>query len=152
MHPIDLTIILAFLFCTYVAYRLKELLFLSMACIFAFLFENLHVYLFAGKEGGYYYATQTLMILQTPLYVILSWGLLLFTSWMLVSMFTNKKVHHIFLVPLITLLIDLALDPFAIRAGLWTWIGYLPHEGYFGVPAGNFLAWLIIAWSFMFCF
>ncbi len=47
------------------------------------------------------------------------------------------------------ILLDLALDAVAIRLGMWTWT--IPLDaGWFGVPYGNFYAWLFVATSFSF--
>lgn len=45
------------------------------------------------------------------------------------------------------ILLDLALDAVAIRLGLWTWT-IRADEGWFGVPWGNFFAWLLVAFWF----
>jgi hypothetical protein len=44
--------------------------------------------------------------------------------------------------------LDLAFDAIAIRMGLWTWRGIGPDQGWFGVPAGNFYAWLFVTLAF----
>ncbi len=47
------------------------------------------------------------------------------------------------------ILLDLALDAVAIRLGLWRWT--IPMDmDWFGVPYGNFFAWLWVATSFSF--
>ncbi len=47
------------------------------------------------------------------------------------------------------ILLDLAIDAVAIRLGLWTWT-IRNDEGWFGVPWGNFFAWLFVAFWFSF--
>lgn len=47
------------------------------------------------------------------------------------------------------IVLDLALDAVAIRLGLWTWT-IRADEGWFGVPWGNFFAWLFVAFWFSF--
>lgn len=47
------------------------------------------------------------------------------------------------------ILLDLAIDAVAIRLGLWTWT-IRADEGWFGVPWGNFFAWLMVAFWFSF--
>jgi hypothetical protein len=44
--------------------------------------------------------------------------------------------------------LDLAFDAIAIRMGLWTWRDIGPADGWFGVPAGNFYAWLFVTMGF----
>lgn len=47
------------------------------------------------------------------------------------------------------ILLDLSLDAVAIRIGLWSWTIRL-DQGWFGVPWGNFFAWLFVAFWFSF--
>lgn len=47
------------------------------------------------------------------------------------------------------ILLDLSLDAVAIRMGLWSWTIRL-DQGWFGVPWGNFFAWLFVAFWFSF--
>jgi hypothetical protein len=48
----------------------------------------------------------------------------------------------------LAIMLDLAFDAVAIRMGLWTWRGIGPDQGWFGVPAGNFYAWLFVTFAF----
>lgn len=48
------------------------------------------------------------------------------------------------------ILLDLSFDAIAIRLGMWRWNIQL-NQGWFGVPAGNFYAWLFVAWGFSWC-
>jgi hypothetical protein len=44
--------------------------------------------------------------------------------------------------------LDLGFDAIAIRMGLWTWVDVGPTDGWFGVPWGNFYAWLFVTVGF----
>ena len=48
---------------------------------------------------------------------------------------------------LLAILLDLSFDTIAIRQGLWHWQIRL-DQGFFGVPAGNYYAWLFVALGF----
>jgi hypothetical protein len=48
----------------------------------------------------------------------------------------------------LAILLDLSFDAIAIRMGLWTWRGIAPTDGWFGVPWGNFYAWLFVTVGF----
>jgi len=48
----------------------------------------------------------------------------------------------------LVIMLDLAFDAVAIRMGMWTWVGVAPDQGWFGVPAGNFYAWLFVTLGF----
>jgi hypothetical protein len=46
---------------------------------------------------------------------------------------------------LIALVVDLAMEPVAVRAGLWRWT---PPGSWLGVPLGNFVGWAVIVGSY----
>jgi uncharacterized membrane protein len=45
----------------------------------------------------------------------------------------------------IALVVDLAMEPVAVRAGLWRWT---PSGAWLGVPLGNFVGWAVIVGSY----
>jgi hypothetical protein len=46
---------------------------------------------------------------------------------------------------LLALVVDLAMEPVAVRAGLWRWT---PPGAWLGVPLGNFVGWAVIVGSY----
>jgi len=46
---------------------------------------------------------------------------------------------------LLALAVDLAMEPVAVRAGLWRWT---PPGAWLGVPLGNFVGWAVIVGSY----
>jgi uncharacterized membrane protein len=46
---------------------------------------------------------------------------------------------------LLALAVDLAMEPVAVRAGLWRWT---PPGAWLGVPVGNFVGWAVIVGSY----
>ncbi|MFH1332318.1 MAG: carotenoid biosynthesis protein [archaeon] len=149
---VELGIILLFIFNIYIAKKTKKLDLLIIATVFAALFENLHVILFQNQVGGYYYSEQFLLfIYKTPLFVILSWGIIILNAYLIATKLTNK-VGRIFLTPILVLLVDFALEFFAVKQGYWTWIGYDATQGLFGVPASNFISWMLITLALVFCY
>lgn len=46
---------------------------------------------------------------------------------------------------LVALVVDLAMEPVAVRAGLWRWT---PPGAWLGVPLGNFVGWAVIVGSY----
>jgi hypothetical protein len=46
---------------------------------------------------------------------------------------------------LLALVVDLAMEPVAVRAGLWRWT---PPGSWLGVPVGNFVGWAVIVASY----
>jgi len=46
---------------------------------------------------------------------------------------------------LLALVVDVAMEPVAVRAGLWRWT---PPGAWLGVPVGNFVGWAVIVGSY----
>ncbi len=118
--------------------------------LFAIIFEHLNVVRFAHVRGGYSYhpASWFQIAGDTPLYVPLAWGYILATSRTLTDRLRLKFWARPFCDALLTLLIDTSLDVVAIRLHFWSWRGIGRREGFFGVPADNFLGWLLVSLSF----
>jgi hypothetical protein len=120
------------------------------AAIYAVLFEYGNMWRYANTPGGYHYHPHSwfLILGEVPLYIPLAWGFILATS--------RRLTDHLPLRPwarpcsdaLLALLIDLSLDAVAIRHEFWYWHGVSLTEGFFGVPADNFLGWLLVSYTF----
>lgn len=149
---IEIGIIALFILNIYLAKKTKKLDLLVISTIFAALFENLHVILFQDYTGGYYYSNQFLfLIYKVPLFIILSWGIIILNAYLVATKLTNK-VARIFLTPVLVIMIDFALEFFAARQGYWVWVGYNETQGLFGVPASNFLGWILITLTLILCY
>ncbi|MFH0818610.1 MAG: carotenoid biosynthesis protein [Patescibacteria group bacterium] len=124
---------------------------LLLAALYAIIFENFNMYLSRGLEAGYYYDTNfKLFVFDTPLFVILSWALLITSSYYFwQSNFKISAWKNIFLSTLSVVLVDLSIDIFAIRLNFWHWIGYSLNDGFFGVPAVNYLGWFVVTIIFL---
>lgn len=118
--------------------------------LFAVIFEHLNVVRFANVRGGYSYhpASWFQIAGDTPLYVPLAWGYILATSRTLTDRLRLKFWARPFCDALLTLVIDASLDVVAIRLHFWSWRGIGRREGFFGVPADNFLGWLLVSLSY----
>lgn len=102
--------------------------------------------------GGYYYSSQFIFdIYKVPLFIILSWGIIILNAYLIATRLTNK-VAKLFLIPILVLMVDLALEFFAVKNGYWTWIGYETTQGLFGVPTSNFISWMLITIFLVFCY
>ena len=112
-----------------------------VAVLYGWLLETLDLWIF----GTYHYEPVTWWWLgQVPLYIPLLWAVILHSSMALSDRAALPEWARPFLDGLLAVLIDLAVDAIAIRAGLWRW-GILLNEGWFGVPAGNLCAWMWVA-------
>lgn len=96
---------------------------------------------------AYSYGQFTLMVLDVPLAIGISWGNLIYSA----KTFTNATNLPNWAKPildaLLVLNIDLAIDAIAIRLGMWDW-GQGLQAQYFGVPYANFWAWFWVVFSF----
>lgn len=114
---------------------------------------------YAMVFGGHYFYDTAIQprILDVPLLIPLIWAGFIYAGYSIVSSFfvwLNRggpcairhriifKVSFAALSALVVLAIDLVMEPLQVAAGNWRWL-----EGgrYFGIPAGNFLGWFLVA-------
>jgi len=131
----------------------KKLLLLGLAFVYALIFENFNMLLSKGQAASYYYnPTFSLYIWQTPLFIALAWAALIYTAMHISDMLKLKTISKSFMDALLVIMIDLTLDIVAVRQNLWTWVGYSENMAWFGVPADNFIGWLLVTFMFSFLF
>lgn len=160
MILIGIEIAMLVLFCLVLAdaarsydYNRKKLLLLVLAFIYAIIFENFNMYLTQGHAGSYFYNEGFLLwIWHTPLFIALAWACLIYTAVHITDMLRLKLLTRPFMDALLVLMIDLSLDVVAVRQGLWTWVGHSLTQGWFGVPANNFIGWMFVTFMFSFLF
>jgi len=78
----------------------------------------------------------------------LSWALIIAGAMRITDGLGVRRRYAPFVDAVLAISLDLAFDAIAIRMGLWTWRGIGPSQGWFGVPAGNFYAWLFVTLGF----
>lgn len=128
----------------------QKLDFMFLVFLFAVLVENLSIVIFAGREGGYVYNTNfNLFTFETPLFVILFWVSIIYSAYLLVDRIAGSERQFLFLTPVYVMIMDIVMDVVATSMGLWTWIGFESGDGFYGVPASNYLGWLLISFSFI---
>jgi uncharacterized membrane protein len=131
----------------------KKLLLLVLALIYSLIFENFNMFLSKGQISTYFYNTGfTFYVWNTPLFIALAWAVLIYTAMHISDMLRLKTLAKPFLDALIVVMIDLTLDIVAIRQNIWTWVGQSQTQGWFGVPANNFIGWLFAVFLFSFLF
>lgn len=153
MLVIEWFIILLYIVTFICARKVSLSRFVIYATLFACFFENLNVKLFKDVEGGYSYSSDfTLFIFQTPLFVILSWGIILVGSYALAKGIGLGRAQRIFFVPLSALVIDFVLEGMSVMQSYWTWHGFT-YGGLLGsIAPGNFVGWLGVAFGFIFVY
>jgi hypothetical protein len=91
-----------------------------------------------------------LSIDRAPLVIGLTWALIIAGAMRITDALGVRRRWAPFVDSVLAIMLDLAFDAIAIRMGLWTWRGIPASDGWFGVPAGNFYAWLFVTWAFSF--
>lgn len=123
--------------------RLIELL---SAFLFGLLLEQGDIFLF----GTYRYNTHWLLLGDVPVAIAMTWAMIIAGAMNITdALGIREDIRAPMADAVWAILLDLALDAVAIRLGLWTWT-IRADEGWFGVPWGNFFAWLFVAFWFSF--
>jgi hypothetical protein len=151
MNPVYLFIevaaLLFFVGAALAASRRGRLPFLELvsAAIFGILLEEGDQLLY----GTYHYADEWVLVIdRAPVVIGLSWAVIIAGAMRITDALGVRRRSAPFVDALLALSLDLAFDAIAIRMGLWTWIGVDASMGWFGVPWGNFYAWLFVTLGF----
>lgn len=99
-------------------------------------------------ETYHYSVDWILTIDRAPVVIGLTWALIIAGAMRLTDALGVRRRYAPFVDAVLAISLDLAFDAIAIRMGLWTWRGIGLTEGWFGVPAGNFYAWLFVTLAF----
>lgn len=129
------------------ALRRGRLPFLELvsAATFGILLEEGDQLLF---ETYHYSPDWVLVIDRAPVVIGLTWALIIAGAMRLTDALGVRRRYAPFVDAVLAISLDLAFDAIAIRMGLWTWRDIGPADGWFGVPAGNFYAWLFVTLGF----
>lgn len=118
---------------------------LASAAIFGILLEEGDQLVF---ETYHYSSDWILTMDRAPIVIGLTWALIIAGAMRLTDALGVRRRYAPFVDAVLAISLDLAFDAIAIRMGLWTWRGIGPDQGWFGVPAGNFYAWLFVTLAF----
>jgi hypothetical protein len=138
-----------FVVAAWLALRRGRLPFLELvsAAIFGLLLEQGNQIIFETYE---YSPDFGLAIDRAPIVIGLTWALIIAGAMRITDALGVRRRYAPIVDSVLAIMLDLAFDAVAIRMGLWTWRDIGPEQGWFGVPAGNFYAWLFVTWSFSF--
>lgn len=138
---------LFFIGAAWAALRRGRLPFLELisAAAFGILLEEGDQLIF---ETYHYSPDWVLMIDRAPVVIGLTWALIIAGAMRLTDALGVRRRYAPFVDAVLAISLDLAFDAVAIRMGLWTWVNIGPTDGWFGVPAGNFYAWLFVTMGF----
>lgn len=120
------------------------LLELLTAAVYGLLLEWCDIVIY----GTYSYSTGFFFrVGPVPVTIGLCWALLIYGAMLYSDQLGLPAWAAPFADALWAIVLDLAFDAIAIRLGFWHW--HIPlTDGYLGVPAGNFNAWLYVAFGF----
>ncbi len=151
MNPLylllEFAVAISFVLAAMAALRRGRLPFYELisAAIFGLLLEEGDQLMF----GTYHYSTEWLVSIdRAPVAIGLTWALILAGAMRITDALGVRRRYAPFVDAVLAISLDLAFDAIAIRMGLWTWRGIGPEQAWFGVPAGNFYAWLFVALGF----
>ena len=136
-----------FVLAAWLALRRGRLPFLELvsAAMFGLLLEEGDQLIF---ETYHYADAWILQLDRAPLVIGLTWALIIAGAMRITDALGVRRRWAPFVDSVLAITLDLAFDAIAIRMGLWTWRGVGSTDGWFGVPAGNFYAWLFVTWAF----
>ena len=122
------------------------LLELATAALYGLMLEQGDILLF----GTYAYSSGfAIDFFDVPIAIGLCWAVIIYGCMRISDGFGLPPAVAPAADALLALGLDFAFDAVAIRQGLWRWDIDL-GQAYFGVPAGNFYAWLFVAYGFSF--
>ena len=138
-----------FVVAAWLALKRGRLPFLELvsAATFGLLLEQGNQLIFETYE---YSPEFVLAIDRAPVVIGLTWALIIAGAMRITDALGVRRRYAPVVDSVLAISLDLAFDAVAIRMGLWTWRDIGPEQGWFGVPAGNFWAWLFVTWSFSF--
>lgn len=151
MNPLYLALELGaatfFVIAGWLAFRRGRLPFLELvsAATFGLLLEEGDQLIF---ETYHYSSDFILSIDRAPVVIGLTWAVIIAGAMRITDALGVRRRYAPVVDSVLAIMLDLAFDAVAIRMGLWTWDGIGPEQGWFGVPAGNFYAWLFVTFGF----
>ena len=111
---------------------------ISVLFLIGFFVEVLGVY--SGLLFGEYHYGKTLgfQLLGVPLIIGVNWVLLVVSSFAVSSYFVSNSILTVLLSSVIMVLLDLMIEPVAIRLDFWHWQAEV-------IPLQNYLMWFLVA-------
>ena len=111
---------------------------ISILFLIGFFVEVIGVY--SGLLFGEYHYGKTLgfQFLSVPLIIGVNWVLLVISSFAVSSYFVSNSIFKVVLSSIIMVLLDLMIEPVAIRLDFWHWQAEV-------IPLQNYLMWFLVA-------
>lgn len=151
---VEISVLLLYFLAIYFAYRIGKLDFLIYGTVFSAVFENLNVLFFSNSIAGYYYSKDFLIyIFHVPLFIILSWGILLLGAHLVSLKLRMSKISRVFFLAFFVALIDFVIEGVSVNMGYWVWTGVGGGGNIFSnIAPANFVGWLGVSFGFILCY
>lgn len=89
--------------------------------------------------GSYYYGNVLgFKVFGVPLIIGFNWLLIILSSYAIASSISGNKIFLLLLTPAFAVIMDLLMEPVAVKLGFWIWENNI-------IPFQNFAAWFIIS-------
>lgn len=141
LTPLNLLLTMGVLFCFHRDWNKAFFVFAGVVLLSSFLAEVLGVH--TGLLFGSYGYGEALgpKLWGVPLLIAANWLLLVYVTGIMVQALPAAPWIRALAAAMLMVLLDLLIEPVAAVLDLWTWESYR-------IPAGNYLAWLILGWLF----
>lgn len=97
----------------------------------------------------YHYSPEFILAVdRAPVVIGLTWAIVIAGAMRITDALGVRRRYAPVVDSVLAIMLDLAFDAVAIRMGLWTWREVGLENAWFGVPAGNFYAWLFVTLGF----
>lgn len=124
----------------------RQIFEIASCAVFGMLLEIGNTFL----AGTYSYNPHFMInVANVPVAIGLGWAVIIYLAMRLSDQYGMPWTLRPFLDALSAVIIDLAIDPVAIRLGFWNWT--IPSgKEWFGVPFENLAGWILVVLSFSF--
>jgi hypothetical protein len=147
MHFYLIEFVIIILFIITLLHFRKNIKFSIFAFIFACFFEIFGVFI-----SGYLYSQDFLLtVFNVPIFIILSWVIILTTSYNLISTITKHRLTKAILVSLSATALDLVFEASAVFLGFWSWKITVPNI-LVSIDPANFIGWMIVSFCFVYLY
>tara|TARA_B100000963_G_scaffold86183_1_gene73816 strand:- start:3030 stop:3665 length:636 start_codon:yes stop_codon:yes gene_type:complete len=138
LTPINLTFTFGLLIWGNDDFSINFFKIISVLFLIGFFIEVIGVY--SGLLFGQYHYGKTLgfQLLKVPLIIGVNWVILVVSSFAVSSYFVSDTILKVVLPSLIMVLLDLMIEPVAIRLDFWHWKSEV-------IPLQNYIMWFLVA-------
>lgn len=145
MDPLVFILILFGLYLAYKSFWRGGIILLIIGSLTGLIFEVIGVNIGIPFGNYEYVELKHISVLEVPIPVIMAWGLYIVITYMYVkTLIRNNGLPISLLVAIYMVILDLALDPVMVKAGLWRWIDVYGATWY-GIPLTNYIGWFTVS-------